>query len=228
MAGGKPSAVRTGVEEMFIPVTMELLTGFWETVKIFALTLVFSIPLGVLVCMGSKSNFKPLRLLTRGFIWIIRGTPLMLQIVIIFYGPGLLLDLPALDRFVAVIVAFSINYACYFSEIYRGGIESIPMGQSEAGQVLGMSRAQIFFKVQLLQVIKRILAPMSNECITLVKDTALARVISIYEVTYMGQSFIKKGLLWPLLYTGVFYLLFNGILTVIFSYVEKKLKFFRS
>lgn len=213
---------------MFIPVTLELLTGFWETVKIFALTLIFSIPLGVVVCMGSKSTLKPLRLLTRGFIWVIRGTPLMLQMIIIFFGPGLLFDLPGLDRFAAVIVAFSINYACYFSEIYRGGIESIPVGQSEAGQVLGMSRVQIFFKVQLLQVIKRILAPMSNECITLVKDTALARVISIYEITYMGQSFIKKGLLWPLFYTGVFYLLFNGILTVIFSRIEKKLKYFRS
>ena len=213
---------------MFIPVTLELLSGFWETVKIFALTLIFSIPLGVVVCMGSKCRLAPLRLLTRGFIWVIRGTPLMLQLIIIFYGPGLLFDLPALNRFTAVIVAFSINYACYFSEIYRGGIESLPVGQYEAGQVLGMTKVQIFFRVQLLQVIKRILAPMSNECITLVKDTALARVIAIYEITYMGQSFIKQGLLWPLFYTGVFYLLFNGLLTVLFSFLEKKLRFFRS
>jgi len=213
---------------MFIPVTMELLTGFWETIKIFALTLLFALPLGFVVCFGSMSRFAPLQKLTRGFVWVIRGTPLMLQLIIIFYGPGLLFDLPSLDRFVAVIVAFSINYACYFSEIYRGGIQSIPAGQWEAGQVLGMTKPQIFFKVVLLQVVKRIMAPMSNECITLVKDTALARVIAIYEVTYMGQSFIKKGLLWPLFYTGVFYLLFNGLLTVLFGKLEKKLSYFRS
>lgn len=213
---------------MFIPVTMELLTGFWETIKIFALTLLFALPLGFVVCFGSMSRFVPLQKLTRGFVWVIRGTPLMLQLIIIFYGPGLLFDLPSLDRFAAVIVAFSINYACYFSEIYRGGIQSIPAGQWEAGQVLGMTKPQIFFKVVLLQVVKRIMAPMSNECITLVKDTALARVIAIYEVTYMGQSFIKKGLLWPLFYTGVFYLLFNGLLTVLFGKLEKKLSYFRS
>lgn len=213
---------------MFITVTMELLTGFWETLKIFILTLVFSLPLGLVVCFGSMSRFALLRTVTRGFVWIIRGTPLMLQLMIIFYGPGLMFDLPAMDRFTAVVVAFSVNYACYFSEIYRGGIQSIPAGQHEAGQVLGMTRQQIFFKVTLLQVIKRIMAPMSNECITLVKDTALARVISVYEIIYMGQSFINKGLLWPLFYTGVFYLLFNGILTVLFSQLEKKLDYFRS
>ena len=213
---------------MFEIVTMELLTGFWETLKIFILTLVFSLPLGLLICFGSMSRFVPLRAATRGFIWIIRGTPLMLQLMIIFYGPGLVFDLPSMDRFTAVIVAFAINYACYFSEIYRGGIQSIPAGQLEAGQVLGMTKTQIFFKVTLLQVIKRILAPMSNEFITLVKDTALARIISVYEITYMGQTFIKKGLLWPLFYTGVFYLLFNGLLTVLFSKLEKKLDYFRS
>ena len=213
---------------MFEIVTMELLAGFWETLKIFILTLVFSLPLGLLICFGSMSRFVPLRGLTRGFIWIIRGTPLMLQLMIIFYGPGLVFDLPSMDRFTAVIVAFAINYACYFSEIYRGGIQSIPAGQLEAGQVLGMTKTQIFFKVTLLQVIKRILAPMSNEFITLVKDTALARIISVYEITYMGQTFIKKGLLWPLFYTGVFYLLFNGLLTVLFSKLEKKLDYFRS
>lgn len=213
---------------MFVTVTMELLTGFWETLKIFILTLVFSLPLGLVVCFGSMSRFAPLRTVTRGFVWIIRGTPLMLQLMIIFYGPGLMFNLPSMDRFTAVIVAFSINYACYFSEIYRGGIQSIPAGQLEAGQVLGMTKAQIFFKVTLLQVIKRILAPMSNEFITLVKDTALARIISVYEITYMGQSFIKKGMLWPLFYTGVFYLLFNGLLTVLFSKIEKRLDYFRS
>ena len=213
---------------MFVTVTMELLTGFWETLKIFLLTLVFSLPLGLVVCFGSMSRFAPLRTVTRGFVWIIRGTPLMLQLMIIFYGPGLMFDLPSMDRFTAVIVAFSINYACYFSEIYRGGIQSIPAGQLEAGQVLGLTKAQIFFKVTLLQVLKRILAPMSNEFITLVKDTALARIISVYEITYMGQSFIKKGMLWPLFYTGVFYLLFNGLLTVLFSKIEKRLDYFRS
>lgn len=213
---------------MFGTVTMELLTGFWETLKIFLLTLVFSLPLGLVVCFGSMSRFAPLRTVTRGFVWIIRGTPLMLQLMIIFYGPGLMFDLPSMDRFTAVIVAFSINYACYFSEIYRGGIQSIPAGQLEAGQVLGLTKAQIFFKVTLLQVFKRILAPMSNEFITLVKDTALARIISVYEITYMGQSFIKKGMLWPLFYTGVFYLLFNGLLTVLFSKIEKRLDYFRS
>ncbi|MBO5078907.1 MAG: amino acid ABC transporter permease [Oscillospiraceae bacterium] len=213
---------------MFETVTMELLTGFGQTVNIFVLTLLFSLPLGLVICLGSMSRFVPLRAVTRGFIWIIRGTPLMLQLMIIFYGPGLVFDMPSMDRFTAVIVAFSVNYACYFSEIYRGGIQSIPAGQLEAGQVLGMTRSQIFFKVTLLQVVKRILAPMSNEFITLVKDTALARIISVYEITYMGQTFIKKGLLWPLFYTGVFYLLFNGLLTVLFGYLEKKLDYIRS
>ena len=212
---------------MFGPVTMELLTGFVETVKIFILTLVFALPLGLVVSFGSMSRFAPLKWLTRGFVWIIRGTPLMLQLIIIFYGPGLLFNLPSIGRFQAVIVAFAINYACYFSEIYRGGIESIPQGQYEAGQVLGMTKSQIFFKVVLLQVIKRITAPMGNEFITLVKDTALARVISVYEITYKGEAFIKKGLIWPLLYTGLFYLIFSGLLTVIFSKMEKKLNYFR-
>lgn len=212
---------------MFEQVTMELLTGFWESLKIFALTLVFSIPLGLVICFGSMSRISPLRWVTRSFIWVIRGTPLMLQLMIFFYGPGLLFDIPAMDRFTAVILAFSINYACYFSEIYRGGIQSIPLGQQEAGQVLGLTGTQIFFRVKLLQVVKRILPPMSNEFITLVKDTALARIISVYEITFMGQTFIKKGLLWPLFYTGVFYLLFNGLLTVLFSRLEKKLGYFR-
>ncbi len=212
---------------MFLTVTNELLRGFWENIQIFFLTLLFSLPLGLVVCFGSMSRFKPLRFGTRTFVWIIRGSPLMLQLIIIFYGPGLMFGLKSLDRFTAVIVAFVINYACYFSEIYRGGIESIPKGQYEAGQVLGMTKAQIFFRVVLLQVIKRILAPISNEVITLVKDTSLSRIIAVYEVIYMGQNFIKKGLIWPLFYTGAFFLLFSGVLTILFNQLEKKLDYFR-
>lgn len=212
---------------MFLPVTLQLLAGFWESLKIFLLTLVFSLPLGLVICFGSMSRFSPLKALVRSFVWIIRGTPLMLQLIIIFYGPGLMFGLPSLPRFTATIIAFAINYACYFSEIYRGGIESISKGQYEAGQVLGMTKQQIFFKVILLQVIKRILAPMSNEVITLVKDTSLARIIGIYEIIWAGESFIKKGLIWPLFYTGAFYLLFSGLLTVLFAKLEKKLDYFR-
>jgi len=212
---------------MFTQVTTALLLGFWESLKVFSLTLLFSIPLGLVVCFGSMSKWKPLRMLTRGFVWVIRGTPLMLQLIIIFYGPGLMFGLPAMPRFTATIVAFAINYACYFSEIYRGGIESIPVGQYEAGQVLGMTKTQIFFKVVLLQVIKRITAPMGNEVITLVKDTSLARVIGIYELIWAGEHFIKKGLIWPLFYTGVFYLVFSGLLTLLLGYLEKKLDYFR-
>ena len=229
---------------MFSLVTTELLLGFWESLKVFGLTLLFSIPLGLVVCFGSMSKWQPLRFLekswlrffsgwmpirwlTRTFVWIIRGTPLMLQLILMFYGPGLLFDLPAMPRFTATIVAFSINYACYFSEIYRGGIESIAVGQYEAGQVLGMTKTQIFFRVVLLQVIKRILAPMSNEIITLVKDTSLARIISVYEIIWTGESFIKKGLIWPLFYTAAFYLIFNGLLTILFAKAEKKLSYFR-
>ena len=206
---------------MFTQVSLELLKGFWESLQVFGLTLLFSIPLGLVICFGSMSNWNPLRALTRGFVWIIRGSPLMLQLIIIFYGPGLMFGLPAMPRFTATIVAFSINYACYFSEIYRGGIESIPVGQYEAGQVLGMTKSQIFFKVVLLQVIKRITAPMGNEVITLVKDTSLARVIGIYELIWAGEQFIKKGLIWPLFYTGVFYLVFSGLLTILLGYLEK-------
>ena len=212
---------------MFMPVTLELLMGFWESIKVFVLTLVFSIPLGLVVCFGSMSKFSPLRLLTRTFVWIIRGTPLMLQLIIIFYGPGLMFGLPSMGRLTATIVAFAINYACYFSEIYRGGIESIPKGQYEAGQVLGMTKRQIFFKVVLLQVIKRITAPMGNEIITLVKDTSLARIIGIYEIIWAGEQFIKKGLIWPLFYTGAFFLIFSGLLTILFNKLEKKLDYFR-
>lgn len=212
---------------MFLPVTLELLGGFWESLKVFSLTLLFSIPLGLVICFGSMSRFTLLKALSRGFVWIIRGTPLMLQLIIIFYGPGLVFEITGLSRFTATIVAFSINYACYFSEIYRGGIESIPQGQYEAGEVLGMTKSQIFFKVVLLQVVKRIVAPMSNEIITLVKDTSLARIIGIYEIIWAGESFIKKGLIWPLFYTGAFYLVFSGVLIVALSKLEKKLSYFR-
>ena len=212
---------------MFMPVTLELLGGFLETMKVFVLTLLFSLPLGLVISFGSRSKFTPLRALVKGIVWIIRGTPLMLQLIIVFYGPGLMFGLPAMPRFTATILAFSINYACYFSEIYRGGIESIPQGQYEAGQVLGMTKSQIFFKVVLLQVAKRILAPISNEVITLVKDTSLARIIGIYEIIWAGESFIKKGLIWPLFYTGAFYLIFSGLLTIFFGKLEKKLDYFR-
>ncbi len=212
---------------MFWQVTAALLEGFWKSVQIFGLTLLFALPLGLVVCFGSMSRCTLLRVVTRGLIWVIRGTPLMLQLMIIFYGPGLVFKIPSMDRFWAVILAFSLNYAFYFAEIYRGGIEGISQGQWEAGKVLGMTRSQTFFRVILLQVVKRIMAPMANECITLVKDTALARIISVYEITYIGQSFIKKGMLWPLFYTGAFYLLFCGLLTVVFRKAENRLQYFR-
>lgn len=212
--------------DVFTSVTLQLLQGFGETLKVFVMTLVFSIPLGLVVCLGSMSRFWPLRGLVRGFIWIIRGTPLMLQLMVIFYGPGLMFGLPALPRFTAVIVAFAINYACYFAEIYRGGIESVSRGQWEAGQALGLKQWQIFYRVILVQAVKRILPPMSNEIITLVKDTALARIIAVYEVIWAGESFIKSGLVWPLFYTGAFYLIFNGLLTILFGWIEKKMGYF--
>ncbi len=212
---------------MFPTVLTQLLAGFQQTLAVFFLTLLFSIPLGLVVCFGSMSRFSPLRWLTQSFVWIIRGTPLMLQLIIIFYGPGLILGATGMSRFTSTIIAFSINYACYFSEIYRGGIASIPKGQYEAGQVLGMTKSQIFFRVVLLQVIKRIIAPMGNEVITLVKDTSLARIIGIYEIIWAGESFIKKGLIWPLFFTGVFYLVFSGVLTIGLGKLEKKLSYFR-
>ena len=214
--------------EKFWPVTLCLLGGLGETLKIFALTLLFAIPLGLIVCFGSMSRFSPLRYLVKGVVWIIRGTPLMLQLIVVFYGPGLIFGLPAMSRFTAVILAFSINYACYFSEIYRGGIESIPIGQYEAGQVLGMTKNQIFFRIVLMQVVKRIIPSMGNEIITLVKDTSLARVIAVYEIMWMGQAYIKSdGLIWPMFYTGAFYLIFSGLLTVLFQKIEKKLDYYR-
>ena len=212
---------------MFWDVTLTLLEGFGGTMKLFVLTLIFALPLGLIISFGSMSRFTPLRWLTQTVVWIVRGSPLLLQILIVYYGPGLKFDLPLHPRFTAALLPFVINYACYFSEIYRGGIQSIPRGQYEAGEVLGMTRSQIFFKVTLLQVIKRIVPPMGNEFITLVKDTALVRVIAVYEIIWMGESFIKKGLIWPLFFTGAFFLVFNGLLTILFGRLEKKLDYFR-
>ena len=212
---------------MLMSVTLTLLEGFVVTLELFLLTLLFALPLGLVISFGSMSRCAPLRWVVKTVVWIIRGTPLMLQIMVVFYGPGLMFDLPLLPRFTAAVVTFVINYACYFSEIYRGGIQSVPRGQQEAGLVLGMTRSQIFFKVTLLQVIKRIVPPMGNEFITLVKDTALVRVISVYEIIWMGESFIKKGMIWPLFYTAVFYLVANGILTLLFGWIEKKLNYFK-
>ena len=210
-----------------LSVTLTLLQGLVTTIQLFLLTLLFALPLGLVISLGSMSKFTPLRVVVKTFVWIIRGSPLMIQILIVFYGPGLLFGLPLLPRFTAALVTFVINYACYFSEIYRGGIQSIPVGQQEAGLVLGMTKPQIFFKVTLLQVIKRIVPPISNEVITLVKDTALVRVISVYELIWMGETFIKKGMIWPLFYTAVFYLAVNGILTLLFGWFERKLSYFR-
>ena len=212
---------------MLTTVTLTLLEGLVTTLELFVLTLVFALPLGLIISFGSMSRFAPLRGFVKTVVWIIRGTPLMLQILVIFYGPGLLFGLPLLPRFTAALASCVINYACYFSEIYRGGIQAVPRGQYEAGQVLGMTRSQIFFKITLLQVVKRIVPPMSNEFITLVKDTALVRIISVYEIIWMGESFIKKGMIWPLFYTAVFYLAVNGILTLLFGWVEKKLDYFK-
>ncbi len=218
---------------MLREVLLSLLGGFGQSLQLFCYTLLGALPLGLLVAFGSMSRFAPLRTAVRGLVWIIRGTPLMLQLIVIYYGPGLLSPGHHLwgggtaGRMTAAAVAFIINYACYFSEIYRGGIESIPRGQREAGQVLGMTRSQIFFRVQLKQVYKRILPPMGNEIITLVKDTCLARIIAIYELTYSGQAYIKShGLIWPLMLTGVFYLLFSGLLSWLLRQEERRLGYF--
>lgn len=212
----------------FWEITLSLLNGLGQTCLIFALTLVLALPLGLLISFGTMSKFKPLAWIMKVFVWIIRGIPLMLQIIIVFYVPGFLFGTPILTRFASVIVAFVINYACYFSEIYRGGIESISKGQYEAGQVLGMTKTQVFFKVILLQVIKRILPPMSNEIITLVKDTALARVIMIPELIQAAEVYAGYGLMWPLFYTAVFYLALVGIFTLLFGFLEKKLSYFKA
>lgn len=218
---------------MFQTVMQSLAEGFLKTLEIFALTLAGSIPLGFIIAFGSMSRFKVLSFPVKFIVWIVRGTPLMLQLLIIYYGPGLLLGnnwwgSGSSGRFIAAMVAFIFNYACYFSEIFRGGIEGVPRGQREAGQVLGMTNRQIFFKVTLMQVIKRIVPPMGNEVITLVKDTSLARVIAVYEVIWNGQAFIKSdGIIWPLFFTAVYYLAFSGVLTLLLSRLEKKLDYFR-
>ena len=213
----------------FLSVTLTLLGGFKTTLLIFLLTLAMSLPLGLILTFGSMSRFKPLKWLVKTFVWIIRGTPLMLQIIIVFYGPGLLWDADAMPRLTAVLIAFVVNYSAYFSEIYRGGIESISVGQYEAGQVLGMTKTQVFFKVILFQVIKRIVPPMSNEIITLVKDTSLARIIAVEEIIMVAQRYISaKALIWPLFYSGAFYLLFSGIMTLLFGYIEKKMNYYRA
>ncbi len=218
---------------MFYSVTQELLSGLLTTFQIFIFTLLFSLPLGLILAFGEISRWKPLRGVIQTLVWIIRGTPLMLQLIIIFYGPGLWLGQniwsgSEAGRITATVVAFSINYACYFSVIFRGGIEGVPVGQREAGEVLGMTKSQIFFRVTLLQMVKRVVLPMSNEIITLVKDTSLARIIAAYELTFAGYSFMKSdGLTWPLFYTGVFYLVFVGILTLLFNYIERRLDYFR-
>lgn len=207
--------------------------GFIKSLEIFVLTLLGSLPLGLVIAFGSMSNVGIIRWFHKFLVWVIRGTPLMLQLLIIYYGPGIILGnnwwgSGSAGRFVAAMIAFILNYACYFSEIYRGGIEGIPKGQYEAGEVLGMTKSQIFFKVVLLQVIKRIIPPMGNEVITLVKDTSLVRVIAVYELMWNGQNFIKsEGIIWPLFFTGVYYLLFSGLLTIFLGWLEKKMDYFK-
>ena len=223
--------------EQFPIVISSLNVGFLQTLKLFFITLIGAIPLGLLISLGSMSRFAPLKAVIRFFVWVIRGTPLMIQLLIIFYFPGIVMGNAIWGggeggRFAASAVAFIINYACYFSEIYRGGIQSIPVGQDEAGLVLGMTKRQIFFRVKLLQMIKRIVPPMSNEIITLVKDTSLSRIIALQELIWAGQAFLKgsqgiSGIIWPLFFTAIYYLLFTGVLTILLGKLEKKLEFFR-
>jgi len=220
------------------PVVIQSLNiGFLQTIKLFVITLIGALPLGLIISFGSMSSFKPLKSLVSFIVWIVRGSPLMIQLLIIYYFPGLVLNNPIWGggekgRFIAACVAFIINYACYFSEIYRGGIQSVPIGQDEAGTVLGLSKSQIFFKIKLIQVVKNIMPPMSNEIITLVKDTSLARIIALQEIIWAGQSFLKgsqgiSGAIWPLFFTAVYYLAFCGLLTILFRFLEKKLNYFR-
>ena len=224
------------LEQMPI-VIRSLNVGFLQTLRLFFVTLIGAFPLGLIIAFGSMSRFKPLSYFTRLVVWVVRGTPLMIQLLIIYYFPGLVLDNPIWGggesgRFLAASVSFILNYACYFSEIYRGGIQGVPVGQEEAGLVLGMTKSQIFFRVTLLQMIKRIVPPMSNEIITLVKDTSLARIIALQEIIWAGQAFMKgsqgiSGAIWPMFFTAVYYLIWNGILTVLLARLEKKLDYFR-
>lgn len=203
-----------------------LFEGFYTNLEIFVLTLLMALPLGLIISFGSRTKFFPIRWITRTFVWIIRGTPLMLQLFVVMYAPGILLEAPMRSRMTAVLIAFVVNYAAYFSEIFRGGIDSISKGQYEACQVLGMTKTQAFFKVVLFQVVKRIVAPISNEVITLVKDTSLARVISVPEIIMCAERFTKQGLIWPLFSTGLYFLVFNGLLTILFGHIEKKMSYF--
>ncbi len=207
---------------------ISLFEGFRFNLILFGVTILCAIPLGLLITFCSMSKFKPLSFVSKVFVWIIRGTPLMLQLFIVLYVPGLLLHMPMRSRLMAAIIAFIINYAAYFSEIYRGGIESIPKGQYEAGQVLGLTKAQVFFKIVLFQVIKRIVPPMGNEIMTLVKDTSLARTIAVAEIMMSAERFSKQGLIWPLFSTGLFFLAMCGILTIIFNKLEKKLDYYKA
>lgn len=221
-----------------LPIVIDALNiGFLQTLKLFFVTLIGAFPLGLIIAFGSMSHFKPISYCTKILVWIIRGTPLMIQLLIIYYFPGLVLHNPIWGggeggRFAAASVSFILNYACYFSEIYRGGIQGVPVGQEEAGLVLGMTKRQIFFKITLLQMIKRIVPPMSNEIITLVKDTSLARIIALQEIIWAGQAFMKgsqgiSGAIWPLFFTAIYYLICNGLLTILLGRLEKKLDYFR-
>lgn len=222
--------------EQFPIVFSALNSGFLQTLKLFAVTLIGALPLGLLICFGSMSRFKPLSWLIKGIIWVVRGSPLMIQLMIIFYFPGMIWDnniwgSGETGRFLAASVAFIFNYACYFAEIYRGGIQGVPKGQTEAGQVLGLTKPQIFFRITLVQMVKRIVPPMSNEIITLVKDTSLSRIIALQEIIWAGQAFMKgsrgiRGAIWPLFFTAVYYLIFSGLLTILFNRLEKKLSYF--
>ena len=225
------------IKEQFPVVFDALNVGFWQTLKLFFVTLLGALPLGLVISFGSMTRIWPIRIITRMFVGIIRGTPLMIQLLIFYYFPGLVLKQNIwgsgeAGRFFAASIAFIINYACYFSEIYRGGIQGIPQGQEEAGLVLGMKPGQIFFKVKLMQMIKRIVPPISNEVITLVKDTSLSRIIALQEVIWAGQAFMKgsrgiSGAIWPLFFTGVYYLVWNGLVSFGLGRLEKKLDYFR-
>ena len=224
--------------EQFPIVFDALNVGFIQTLKLFLITLVGALPLGLVISFGSMSKFKPLSAVVKTLVWVIRGTPLMLQLLVIYYLPGLVFHNNIWGsgeegRFIASVTAFVINYACYFSEIYRGGIQAVPRGQQEAGQVLGLTKSQIFFKITLLQMVKNVLPPMSNEIITLVKDTSLARIIALQEIIWAGQAFMKgsqgiAGEIWPLFFTGLYYLVFSGVLTIVLGKLEKKLSYFRT
>ena len=213
--------------DQFLGVTGTLLLGFAENMKLFFATLFFAIPLGLIIAIFLLSKFKPLKALFEIIVWIVRGSPLMLQLFVVFYVPGIMFGTPMRNRFLAALIAFVINYACYFAEIFRGGIISIPQGQSEAGKVLGMTKSEIFFKVTLMQVVKRIVPPMGNEVITLVKDTSLARVIAVSEVIMSATEYSAVGIIWPLFYTGAFFLVFNGLLTILLGKLENKLDYYK-